>query len=177
MLPSRKFLMPLLLLPFVLLQAGCEQQARSNLTYEMGERVEIGPFIYVVVESAWRSELGEGFQLRAPKNRFLILSVSLTNGGGSEVSVPLLSIEGANGQLYQELNDGTGLSNWLGVLRTAKPAETLQGRILFDAPLGSFKLRLPDGVETGYEKYSWVTIPLSLDAGEVQTPLPGGGKK
>ena len=141
----------------------------------MGERVEIGPFVFVVVESAWRSDLGEGFQTRGAKNRFLLLTVSVTNSGGAEASVPLLSIEGSNGQLYQESNDGTGVSNWLGVLRTAKPAETLQGRILFDAPLGPYRLRVPDGGETGYEKYSWVTIPLSLDSSDVQAPLPQQG--
>lgn len=166
------FRSPKILVVSLLLLAGCQQQVRTNLTYEMGERVEIGPFVYVVVESTWRSELGEGFQTRGAKNRFLMLTISVTNGGGSETSVPLLSIEGSNGQLYQESNDGTGVGNWLGVLRTAKPAETLQGRILFDAPLGPYRLRVPDGGETGYEKYSWVTIPLSLDSSDVQTPLP-----
>ena len=58
-----------------------------------------------------------------------------------------------------------------------KPAETLQGRVIFDVPLSSFRLRLPDGGESGYEKYAWVNIPLSISAGEVQTPLPGSGTK
>jgi hypothetical protein len=165
-----------LLFPLILL-AGCQQEQRTNLTYDMGERVENSPFTYVVVESTWRSELGEGFQVRTPKNRFLVLTISLTNGGGSEVSVPPLSVEGSNGQLYQELTDGSGLTGWLGLLRTVKPAETLQGRIIFDAPLGAYRLRLPDGGETGYEKYAWVTIPLSMDTGGVQTPLPGGEVK
>jgi hypothetical protein len=164
---------PKLLVSLLVLLAGCQQQQRSNVNYDMGERVSIGPFTYVVVESAWRSELGEGFQTRAPKNRFLLLTLSLTNGGGTEVSVPLLSVEGSNGQMYQELSDGSGVSNWLGVLRSVKPAETLQGRIIFDVPLGAFRLRLPDGGESGYEKYVWVNIPLSMDAGGVQSPLPG----
>lgn len=167
----------MLLIPMLLLLASCQQQSRANLNYEMGERIEIGPFTYVVVESAWRSELGEGFQVRAAKNRFLILTVSVTNGSGSETSVPMLSVEGSNGQTYQELSDGTGLANWLGILRTVKPAETLQGRVIFDVPLSSFRLRLPDGGESGYEKYAWVNIPLSISAGEVQTPLPGSGTK
>ncbi|MEO5922368.1 MAG: DUF4352 domain-containing protein [Bryobacteraceae bacterium] len=168
---------PKLLTLLCLFLAGCEQQQRTNLNYGMGERVEIGPFTYVVVENSWRSELGEGFQTRAPKNRFLVLSISVTNGGGSDVSVPMLSVEGSNGQMYQELSDGSGIANWLGILRTAKPAETLQGRVLFDAPLGAYRLRLPDGGESGYEKYSWVTVPLSLDATDVQAPLPGGAIK
>lgn len=119
--------------------------------------------------------LGEGFQTRAPKNRFLMLTLSLTNGGSSETSVPLLQLEGSNGTAYQEVNDGAGVSNWLGILRTVRPTETLQGKILFDVPLGAYRLRLPEGTESGYEKYVWVNIPLSLDAGEVQAPLPTSG--
>jgi hypothetical protein len=166
-----------LLIPALLLLTGCQQQQITNLTYDMGERVENPPFTYVVVESGWRNTLGEGFQTRAPKNRFLVLTLSITNGGGSETSVPLLSLEGSNGELTPELTDGSGIANWLGVLRTVKPTETLQGRIVFDVPLGAYRLRLPDGGESGYEKYSWVTIPLSLDAGEVQAPLPEGALK
>jgi hypothetical protein len=161
----------------LVLLASCQQQPRTNLNYEMGERVEIGPFTYVVVESAWRSELGEGFQVRAAKNRFLILTLAVTNGGGSDTSVPMLSAESSNGQAYQELSDGTGLANWLGVLRTVKPAETLQGRIIFDVPLSAFRLRLPDGGESGYEKFAWVNVPLSMSAGEVQSALPGSTTK
>jgi len=166
-----------LLIPLLVLLAGCQQQKRTNLNYEMGERIEIGPFTFVVVESSWRSELGEGFQVRAAKNRFLILTLAVTNGGGSETSVPMLSVEGSNGQAYQELSDGTGLANWLGVLRTVKPAETLQGRIIFDVPLSAFRLRLPDGGESGYEKFAWVNVPLSMSAGEVQSALPGSSTK
>ena len=147
------------------------------MNYEMGERIEIGPFTYVVVESTWRSELGQGFQVRSPKNRFLVLTVSVTNGSGSEASVPMLSLEATNGQMYQESNDGSGVQNWLGVLRTVKPAETLQGRVVFDVPLSAFRLRLPDGGESGYEKYAWVNVPLSISAGEVQAPLPGSVTK
>ena len=164
-----------LLIPLMVLLAGCQQQTRTNLNYEMGERVELGPFTYTVVENSWRGDLGEGFQVRNAKNRFLVLNISVTNGGGSEASVPMLALEGSSGQLFQELSDGSGLTNWLGILRSVKPAETLQGRIVFDVPLGAYRLRLPDGGETGYEKYSWVTIPLNMDPTTVQAPLPGGG--
>ena len=164
------------LIPALLALSGCQQQQRTNLSYDMGERVENPPFTYIVVESSWHSSLGEGFQTRSPKGRFLVLTLSITNGGGSETSVPLLSLEGSNGQLTPELSDGTGLTNWLGVLRTVKPAETLQGRVLFDVPLGTYRLRLPDGAESGYEKFSWVTIPLSLDDAGVQSPIPTGIK-
>lgn len=147
------------------------------MKYEMGERVTIGPFTYIVVESSWKNQLGEGFQARSPQNRFLELTVSITNGGSSEASVPMLSVEASDGKLYQELNDGTGVTNWLGIIRTVGPAQTIQGRILLDVPLSSFRLRLPDGGESGYEKYAWVEIPLHIDADQVQVPLPGSTAK
>ena len=61
----------------------------------MGDKVPAGPLTYNVVEKVWRSQLGEGFQMRMPENRFLLITVSATNGSGSEVSVPLLQLEGA----------------------------------------------------------------------------------
>jgi hypothetical protein len=166
--------LPLLLLPF-LLSGSCQKQERKATNFEMGEKIELGPFNYTVVESAWRNQLGEGFAVRSPQNRFLLISISVTNQGSEEAAVPLLSVEGANGQLYQELSDGAGVTNWLGLLRLLQPAQTLQGRLVFDVPLGSYRLRLPDGGRTGYEKYAWVEIPLRLDSEPVHTPLPGMG--
>ncbi len=168
-----KFVLPLLFL----FLAACQKQERTNVKYEMGERIAIGPFTYVVVENSWRNQLGEGFQVRSPQNRYLELSLSITNGGASEVSVPMLSIEASDGKLYQELSDGSGITNWLGVIRTIGPAQTIQGRILFDVPLSTFRLRLPDSGESGYEKYAWVEIPLRIDADQVQVPLPGGSQQ
>jgi hypothetical protein len=165
-----------MLLSLTLLPA-CKKAKPKVLTYEMGERVENGPFTYTVVESTWASQLGEGFNLRAPQNRFLILSVSITNGGGSEASVPLLSLEASNGQIYQELVDGSGVPDWMGALRTIKPASTMTGRIIFDVPLSSFHLRLPDAGEPGYEKYAMVEIPLRLDVQQVQSPMPSAEKQ
>ncbi|MEP6962622.1 MAG: DUF4352 domain-containing protein, partial [Acidobacteriota bacterium] len=111
---------------------------------------------------------------RSPKNRFLVLNLSVQNEGKAEVSIPMLTLEGPNGQTFQELSDGTGVTQWMGILRSVAPAQSLQGRIVFDVPLSSFRLRLPDGGETGYEKYAYADIPLRIDADQVQTPLPGG---
>ena len=162
------------LLPLMLLFAACKkQEATEAKTHEMGERVSFGPFTYVVVESSWKNQLGEGFNVRAPQNRFLTVTLSVTNTGGAEATLPMLTIEGSNGQTYQELQDGNGVSNWLGIIRTIAPAQTIQGKLLFDVPLSSFRLRVPDGGESGYEKYTWIDIPLRIDANDVQAPLPG----
>lgn len=152
---------------------GAARQNSVHLDYDMGERVTVGPLTYNVVESSWRSQLGSDFHLRAPQQRFLMITVSVTNGGGHEVSVPLLTLENANGQTFLESENGEGVDNWFGILRTIAPAQTQQGRILFDVPLTSYKLRLSDGGPAGSEKYALVTIPLRMDTENgMQTPTP-----
>ena len=100
-----------------------------------------------------------------------MITISVTNGGGHEISVPLLSLEGANGQSIMELDNGEGVDHWFGVLRNLSPAQTQQGRLLFDVPLSSYKLRVTDGGEAGSEKYAWVEIPLRMESDSgVETP-------
>jgi hypothetical protein len=65
----------------------------------------------------------------------------------------------------------------MGALRTIKPAGTMTGRIIFDVPLSTFQLRLPDAGEPGYEKYAMVEIPLRLDVQQVQAPMPSAEKQ
>ena len=163
----------LLLLPILLL-AGCQREEDQRLTFAMGERVSNGPLTYVIVESSWASQLGDTFQARVPQNRFLMISLSVTNGGGAPISLPLLNLEDGNGKVYQELSDGSGVTNWIGILRTIDPGQTQQGRVLFDVPLTSFNLRLPNDGEPGYEKFAMVDIPLHIDSDEIVSPLPGG---
>ena len=160
------------LLPVAILLTGCQRETEQKLSYAMGERVTNRPLTYVVVESTWATQLGELFQARVPQNRFLLISLSVTNGGGAPISLPLLTLEDGNGKQYQELSDGTGVSNWIGILRTIDPGQTQQGKLLFDVPLTSFQLRLPNDGEPGYEKYANVEIPLRIDSD--QMPLPGG---
>jgi Domain of unknown function (DUF4352) len=161
----RRVLFPFLLaLAISLLSASCHQQVTtSRAEYQMGEKVPAGPLTYNVVEKVWRSQLGEMFQTRMPQNRFLVITVSATNGGGSEVSVPLLQLEGPDGKLYTELENGEGVDNWFGILRTLEPAQTGQGRILFDVPLSTYRLRLSDG-DSVSGHFSYVQIPLQIDA-------------
>ena len=129
---------------FVLVLGGCQQQEQTRSDFSMGERVPIGQMTYSVVESAWKTQLGQGFKIRTPEQRFLLIKVSVTNGTGKDVSIPLLTLEGTNGQTYRELADGDGVDNWFGVLRTISPGQTQQGNVVFDVPLTSYKLRVPD---------------------------------
>jgi hypothetical protein len=143
----------------------------------MGERVPVGPLTYTVVETSWRTQLGEGFKIRSPERRFLLVTLSVTNGGGSDVSIPLLELEGPDGQTFRELSNGEGVDNWFGLLRTVSPAQTQQGRILFDVSLTSYKLHLSSG-DPSSDKSAWVQIPLRMDTDtQVQAPIPGSGTK
>jgi len=172
----KRALFPSLLpLAISLLTASCRPQAVSTRAeYQMGEKVPAGPLTYTVVEKVWRSQLGEMFQTRMPQNRFLVVTLSATNGGGSEVSVPLLQLEAPDGKLYTELENGEGVDNWFGILRTLEPAQTGQGRILFDVPLSSYRLRLSDG-DSVSGHFSYVQIPLQIDADPPMVP-PNFGK-
>ncbi len=69
-----------LVLAITLLSAGCRPQVTTRAEYQMGEKVPAGPLTYNVVEKVWRSQLGEMFQTRMPQNRFLVITVSATNG-------------------------------------------------------------------------------------------------
>jgi hypothetical protein len=153
------------------LLAACSRENSARIDYAMGDHVPIGSLTYTVIESRWQTQLGDPLKLRVPQQRFFLIRISVTNGGGSEVSVPLLQLESYAGQTYQESQDGEGVSNWLGLIRTLRPAETLQGQILFDVPLTSYRLRVPDGAGPGAEKYAWIAIPLRMEAdGQAAAP-------
>ena len=42
------------------------------------------------------------------------------------------------------MTDGTGLSNWLGIVRHVGPGQTERGQVIFDAPAAHYKLRFSD---------------------------------
>jgi hypothetical protein len=138
----------------------------------MGERVPVGKMTYVIVEGTWRNQLGESFQVRSPEQRFFLIKIAATNETGKEASIPLLTLEGNNGQTYRELADGKGVDNWFGLLRTLSPGQTQQGNILFDVPLTAYTLRLPDLSDPGMERYVSVQIPLRIDSDlPIQSPI------
>ena len=157
---------------FVLTLGGCGKQQQPRSEFAMGERVPIGQLTYSVIETAWKTQLGESFKVRNPEQRFLLIKISVTNGTGKDVSIPLLTLEGTNGQTYRELPDGDGVENWFGLLRTLSPGQTQQGNLVFDVPLTSYKLRVPDINDSGFEGFASVQIPLRMDADlPIQSPI------
>jgi hypothetical protein len=140
-------------------------------TYLLGEKVQLGRLSYTAFETQWLTHLGEGPAPRVPENRFFLVRMAVTNSGSQDVSVPPLVIQNDKGKTYDELSNGEGVPQWIGYLRTVKPANTLQGNVVFDAPAGHYKLKLADESNS---VFGLVDIPLSFGA---ETPeLPGAEK-
>ena len=129
----------------------------------MGERAQVGPLVYTVFDARWELSLGEQPAPRIPTNRFFIMNISAVNSAGTAVSIPTFTLLDDNGQVYQELDNGEGVKNWLGFVRRVRPAESAQGTIVFDVPQKRFQLRVADEED----HFALINIPLSL--GE---PLP-----
>lgn len=129
----------------------------------MGERVAVRTLIYNVLETEWKTQLGEGIEARQPAHRFLTVHVSVTNGGGTECSIPPMVLMDQKGQSYQEVMAGGAVPQWLGMLRKIGPAMTEQGRVVFDAPLGSYRLRVASDDEPGDEQIAFIDLPLQIE--------------
>ena len=138
--------------------------------YRMGERVPVGHLVYNVFETQSLTHLGMDADQRVPQNRFLLVRISIVNGGASEMIAPNLTLEDDKGNSFPELSNGEGVPQWIGYLRQIKPADVAQGNLVFDAPPGAYKLRVLD--ESG-EKAALVDIPLSFGSEAPEVPVPG----
>lgn len=149
----------------VTLGSGCSspKAIKSTADFKLGEPVGVGSLTYNVIETSWASQLGSISIARLPERNFLLVHLSVTNGGGQSVSIPFLTVENAAGDHFQESENGQGVDSWLGMLREVKPAETEQGWILFDVPTNSYRLQLVDGGESSVEHSAYVALPLHLD--------------
>src|SRR5579871_5796972 len=96
--PHPRLWLPLVIICF--LSAGCNRQNSLRIDYQMGEKIVAGALTYNVVETSWRSQLGDLFSTRIPQQRYLLITVSATNTGTREVSIPLLTLENENGQTF-----------------------------------------------------------------------------
>jgi hypothetical protein len=152
---------------------SCSSSAGGNSVvpqYAMGERAQAGAVIYTVFEKRWMAQLGAGESARIPKNRFLLLRLSMVNSGSGEAMAPSMTLIDDNGQRFPELSDGDGVPQWTGFIRRIKPADTMTGNVVFDVPASHYKLELTDESE---EKKALVDIPLSFEQDQVPVPAPG----
>jgi hypothetical protein len=137
---------------------GC-RTARQEPLRAINDRIEVGSVIYTVFDAEWRDSLPGG---KYPKNKYLVIRLSMTNSGGRPVDVPLLELLNEKGEASPELLEIEGLDEWLGLLRSIDPAQSEVGRIVFDVPAGSYRLRLTDGGEVDMERTALVEIPYRL---------------
>jgi Domain of unknown function (DUF4352) len=137
--------------------------------YRMGERVTLGSLVYNVFETQWKAQLGQGPGARIPKDRFFLVRLSVVNGGSADVMVPTMVLVDDAGHTYPELSDGDQVPSWIGFLRRVKPADTLQGNIVFDVPPKHYRLRLSDENE---QKSEEVDVPLSFASEAPVAPPP-----
>jgi len=125
----------------------------------MGERVSVGSLVYNVFEDQWKAQLGQGSGARVPKDRFFLVRLSVVNGGSTELIIPSVTLVDDAGQTYPELPNGDGVPQWTGYLRRVKPAETLQGNVVFDVAPKHYRLRVTDeNSQTSRE----IDIPLNF---------------
>ena len=146
------------------LVASCGKYNNITHTFQMGEKVTVGPLIYTVLSTDWKEEIGEGTDKMVPKNRFLVVHMSVTNSGGTEAGSPLTVLIDKAGKEYPELQEVKALSGWLPIFRRLAPAATDDGNIVFDAPMGIYKLKVADGGDLENEKIAYIDLPLELQA-------------
>jgi hypothetical protein len=141
--------------------AACKPSEPPQSEAKMGDPAVAGPLTFTVLETKWQSQL-EGFPTpRMPERNFLLIRVSVTNSGGADTNIPFLQLQNSSNDMFNELENGSGVDGWLGMLRTIRPAQTEEGWILFDVPTNSYRLRVTDGnVEN--ERVTYVSIPLTM---------------
>lgn len=138
--------------------AACNRAAPSEARLRrMGEHVTIGSLVYNVFEDQWKTQLGQGPDTRVPKDRFFLIRLSVLNSGSADLMVPSLTLVDDAGQTYPELANGDQVPQWTGYLRRVKPAETLQGNVVFDVPPKHYRLRVAD---EDSQKTTDIDVPL-----------------
>ena len=133
--------------------------------FAMGQRVRVGPFTYSVLEARWTRSLSTDPQARIPKNRYVIVRLTITNSGGEEAAFPQFTLQSPTGQEYPEVIEGVSeVPNWFAPLsRNLKAAQNASGNVVFDVPLGGYKLKLPEPPDVDTPKFALVDIPLQLE--------------
>ncbi|HWB84274.1 MAG TPA: DUF4352 domain-containing protein [Bryobacteraceae bacterium] len=169
-----------LILPVVfcatLVLSGCAPgpSGDSASTYNIGDKIEMGRLSYTVFDTQWLPQIGSGATARVPQYRYFLVRMSVANTGSGDAIAPNFTIEDDSGKSYSELSNGEDVPQWLGYLVQIKPAKSMAGNIVFDAPPKHYKLRVTD--ETG-QHTALVDIPLSFGAQLPTEPASelGGG--
>ena len=147
-----------LMLALLFSSTACTFKKKEVRTVQLGDKAEIGPFIYRAFETQWPVSLGT----RNASDRFFILRVSILNAGSADTTIPSFELVDDQGNTYTELNDGTGVDHWLGLTRKVGVAQTEQGSIIFDVAPKHYRLRVADE----NDNFMYIDIPLNLNSEE-----------
>ena len=165
----------MLLIGSFLATSGCNEVKKESQgrPWAMGEKVALGPFTYTVLDSEWVQELNGSKGKLIPKERFLVLRLSVTNGGGEQKSVSYLHVRDDKGKEFPEVQEMEGVKDWMGILRMLPVAGTENGLLVFDVPMGHYRLVVNDGGSAGEERTSLIDLPLNMRPSDEMTPIMG----
>ena len=162
------------LLPLATISLGScvksSEQATTH-TYGMGDKATVGHLVFTVFDTQWMTQFGHGPTARVPGHRFLLIRLSVFNGGGEEVMLPGFTLANDKGETFLELTNGEQAPNWMGYLRRLRPNESAQGNVLFDVSPGRYKLKVTDETE---QRTAFIDLPLSF-SGDTGA-MPGGAE-
>jgi hypothetical protein len=133
---------------------------KQPVIYAAGDKATIGPLVYNMTDAEFTQQLGDDpNSARTAQHRFYLLKLSVSNSGNEDKPIPAMALVDDDGAAYNELSDGTGVPNWLGVVRKVAAAQTEQGNVAFDVPLKHYRLRLNDPLD---EREVAIDVPLSF---------------
>jgi len=153
------------------LSCGGDPVAPLASVYRMGDRAPAGPVTYVGLTADYRMELPGAKD--ALKNRYLVILLSATNGSGEEITLPHTRLIAADGTEIPEITEIEGFPQWMGVLRRVAPSSTEQGYVVFDVPVGAYKLQVSSGGDLEKEQIAQIEIPTKITPGGVAGPELG----
>ena len=136
----------------------------------MGAPLAVGPVTYTAVETEWRDSIESSKGPRIPKNRFLLVNVTVMNASSEQKAAPLLHVMDAKGGVHAEVAEGDGVTDWMGYLRLFQPRESRSGRLLFDVSQGVCKLRVSSGGDPENEQTALIDLPLQLNSEVPRAP-------
>ncbi len=163
-----------LVLTSSLVLASCSglSSSKQPLIYAAGDKATVGPLIYTLTDAQTAEQLGDDpNSARTPRNRFYLIRVNVSNSGNDDQSIPAMTLVDESGETYNEIADGTGVANWLGVVRKVSAAQTEQGYVVFDAPIKHYRLRLNDPLD-GREIAIDVPVTFVRERGSGLLPAP-----
>jgi|LNFM01.1.fsa_nt_gb hypothetical protein len=150
---------------------GGDPAALKANVYRMGDRATAGPVTYVGLTADYRMELPGAKE--SLKNRYLVIFLSATNGSGEEITLPHTRLIAADGTEIPEVTEIQGFPQWMGILRRVAPSGTEQGYVVFDVPVGAYKLQVSSGGDPEKEQIAQIEIPAKITPGGVAGPALG----